>query len=69
MKKILYYNQIRGCENMKKNKLFDLVAIVSILLLCVSFTAQRIPNDTFYTLKIGELILEKGIDLRDYFHG
>jgi len=54
---------------MKKNKLFDLVAIVSILLLCVSFTAQRIPNDTFYTLKIGELILEKGIDLRDYFHG
>lgn len=52
---------------MKKNKYFDIVAIISIILLCFAFTAQRIPNDTFYTLKIGELILEKGIDMKDHF--
>lgn len=52
---------------MKKNKLFDWVAVISIIALCIGFTTQRIPNDTFYTLKIGELILENGIDMKDHF--
>lgn len=52
---------------MKKNKLFDYVAVISIIGLCIGFTTHRIPNDTFYTLKIGELILENGIDMKDHF--
>ena len=41
--------------------------VLSIIGLCIAFTAQRIPNDTFYTLKIGELILENGIDMQEHF--
>lgn len=52
---------------MKKNKYFDIVAIISIIFICLGFTIKIIPNDTFYTIKIGELILENGIDMKDHF--
>ena len=52
----------------KKVKLsFNIIAIVCILLFCIALTPVTLQNDTFYTIKIGEHILENGIDMHDPF--
>ena len=52
---------------MKKNKNFDIVAILSIIFICIGFTTVLFQNDTFYTIKIGDFILKHGIDMQDHF--
>lgn len=56
---------------MKNKKLLVGVGIIIIILLCAAFTTKTLQNDTFYTIKIGESILENGIDMKDHFswHG
>lgn len=52
----------------KKVKLkFNILAIISIILFCFALSPITLQNDTFYTIKIGELILENGIDMKDHF--
>ncbi len=46
---------------------FHILAIVCIVLFCVALSPITLQNDTFYTIKIGEHILEKGIDFQDPF--
>ena len=52
---------------MKKKKSVVIVGILIITLLCFAFTVKTFQNDTFYTIKIGESILEHGIDMKDHF--
>ena len=52
---------------MKKKKSVVIVGILIIILLCFAFTVKTFQNDTFYTIKIGESILEHGIDMKDHF--
>lgn len=52
---------------MKKNNIFNIIAIISFIILCVCFTTKSFQNDTFYTIKIGKLILDNGIDMLDHF--
>jgi len=52
---------------MKNKKLIILVSLLVIVLLCGAFTVKTFQNDTFYTIKIGESILEHGIDMKDHF--
>ena len=48
----------------KKIKIsFNIVAVISILLFCAVLAPITLQNDTFYTIKIGEQILENGIDM------
>lgn len=48
----------------KKVKIsFNVIAIVCILIFCVALTPITLQNDTFYTIKIGEYILENGINM------
>ena len=48
----------------KKTKLkFNILAIVSILIFCFAISPIALQNDTFYTIKIGEYILENGIHM------
>ena len=55
-------------EKEKKIKLsFNILAIVCILLFCFAITPKTLQNDTFYTIKIGEHILQNGIDKIDPF--
>ena len=55
-------------EKTKKNIRFNILAIVLIILFSVSISPISLQNDTFYTIKIGEHILETGgIDLVDPF--
>ena len=52
---------------MKNKKLTIIVSLLIIVLLCCAFTVRTFQNDTFYTIKIGESILEHGIDMVDHF--
>ncbi len=56
----------------KKNKKpiefnFTIIAIVLIAILCICITPVTFQNDTYYTIKIGELIKNNGIDMMDHF--
>lgn len=52
---------------MKNKKPMIFASIIIIILICIAFTTRTFQNDTFYTIKIGESILEKGIDMKDHF--
>lgn len=52
----------------KKTKIkFNVMAIVCILIFCFAIAPITLQNDTFYTIKIGEHILNNGIDMTDPF--
>ncbi len=46
---------------------FNIMAILLIAIFCFSISPITLQNDTFYTIKIGEHILQNGIDMRDPF--
>jgi len=55
---------------MKTNKqiIFEIMAVILISIFCISITPITLQNDTFYTIKIGEHIIENGgIDMMDPF--
>lgn len=55
-------------EKVKKNIKFNILAIILIILFSISISPVGLQNDTFYTIKIGEHILETGgIDRVDPF--
>ena len=51
----------------KFNINFTIVAIILIAIFCVCITPRTLQNDTFYSIKIGELIKNNGIDMMDHF--
>ena len=52
----------------KKAICFEIMAIILIAIFCISLAPKTLQNDTFYTIKIGEYIIEnKGIDMMDPF--
>lgn len=55
-------------REVNKKVFFEILAIILIALFCISLTPKTLQNDTFYTIKIGEhIIQEKGIDMKDPF--
>ena len=46
---------------------FNILAIICIIIFCIAITPKTMQNDTFYTIKIGELIINNGIDMQDHF--
>ena len=51
----------------KKEVIFEILAIILISLFCFSLAPKTLQNDTYYTVKIGNLIMENGIDMKDHF--
>ena len=52
----------------KKTKTkFNILAIIAIMIFCFAITPRTLQNDTYYTIKIGEHIVENGIDMKDPF--
>lgn len=52
----------------KKIKIkFNVLAIIGILVFCFAVVPIALQNDTFYTIKIGEHIVNNGIDMQDPF--
>lgn len=59
-------------ENVNKSKktlniAFNILAVFCIIIFCMSIVPKSFQNDTFYTIKIGQLIRENGIDYMDHF--
>lgn len=55
-------------EKTKKiNLKFNIIAIISIIIFAFAISPKTLQNDTFYTIKIGEYILENGITMQDPF--
>lgn len=48
-------------------KIFNIIAVIAISIICFALTPITFQNDTFYTIKIGEHILNSGIDMQDSF--
>lgn len=53
----------------KKDKkfIFEAIAIFLIILFSYSIAPKILQNDTYYTIPIGNLIMENGIDMKDHF--
>ena len=65
-------NKTSKLKNIMKKEIninvnFTLIAIILIAMLCVCITPVTFQNDTYYTIKIGELIKNYGIDMMDHF--
>lgn len=54
-------------EKKKTNIKFSILAIIAIIIFCFAISPVTLQNDTYYTIRIGELILENGIDMQDHF--
>ena len=54
-------------EEKKINIKFNILAIICIILFCFAIAPITLQNDTYYTIKIGELITQNGIDMQDHF--
>lgn len=54
-------------EEKKINVKFNILAIICIILFSFAITPVTLQNDTFYTIKIGEHIMQEGIDMQDPF--
>ena len=72
MEKQLITNKDEKELKSKKNKLkssikFTVMAVVLIAIFCIAITPVTLQNDTFYTIKIGEHIVQSGIDMKDPF--
>lgn len=50
-----------------RSKVFDVLAVILIMIFCFSITPITLQNDTYYTIAIGKHITEKGIDMKDPF--
>lgn len=46
---------------------FNLIAIVCISVFIVGIVIKTLQNDTYYTIKLGEYILNNGIDMMEHF--
>jgi len=46
---------------------FIIMAIICICIFVIGIVPKTLQNDTFYTIKLGELILENGIDMQEHF--
>jgi len=51
----------------KKDMKFNILVIVTIICLSIVLTTRTLQNDTFYTIKVGESIIENGLDMKDHF--
>lgn len=54
-------------EKKKISIKFNVLAIIAIIIFCFALCPKTLQNDTFYTIRIGELILNNGIDMNDHF--
>lgn len=47
----------------KTKRIFNMIAIICIIIFCAAIAPKALQNDTFYTIKIGENIVNNGIHM------
>ena len=65
--KLIELEKIEKEKLEKKKKKFAIFFILWICILGIGLVKKQFQNDTFYTIEIGELILNNGIDMMDHF--
>ena len=50
-----------------KEKIKNIILMILIIIFCMSISPITMQNDTYYSIAIGEHILENGIDMKDPF--
>ena len=50
-----------------KKLILEIIILILIILYAVSLSPKRLQNDTYYTIAIGKLITENGIDMQEHF--
>ena len=63
----IYYDIFYLGEIMKNKKKFKYLFMIWIFIFIIGLVKRTLQNDTFYTIKIGELIINNGIDMLDHF--
>ncbi len=51
----------------RKNIILEVIIIALIAIFSFSVAPKTLQNDTYYTVSIGNLIMENGIDMKDHF--
>lgn len=51
----------------KKSIRFNTMAIILIIIFCAAISPISLQNDTFYTIKVGEYIVENGVTMQEPF--
>lgn len=54
-------------SKIKAGTKFTIMAVILIAIFCFALTPVTLQNDTYYTIKIGEHIVNNGIDMQDPF--
>lgn len=55
-------------EENKVKRRFNIIALICILIFCITISPKSLQNDTFYTIKNGEQIIEnKGVTMEEPF--
>ena len=54
-------------NKVKHINIVDILFFLIIVVICISNAIKAVPNDTFYTIKVGETIQTSGIDGIDHF--
>ena len=54
-------------EKKALNIKFIIMAIICICIFSIAIVPKGLQNDTFYTIKLGELILKNGVDMQEHF--
>ena len=55
-------------NKISKQKIFEILAIILIAIYSITLTPRTLQNDTFYSIKIGELITQTGkVDMLEHF--
>ena len=54
-------------SKIKASTKFTIMAVILIAIFCLALTPVTLQNDTYYTIKIGEHIVQNGIDMKDPF--
>ena len=65
-KKDLEEKQIER-KKMSSSVKFTILALILIAIFCIALTPVTLQNDTYYTIAIGEHILNYGVDMQDPF--
>lgn len=60
-------NKEKNKHSILTNINFTIIAIILLIIFCICLTPITFQNDTYYTIKIGELINNSGIDMMDHF--
>ena len=54
-------------EEKQTKVVFEILAIICLIIMAISITPKVFQNDTFYTIKIGQSIRTNGIDYKDHY--